>query len=1135
MNVGVYRLVLRGLARVCGVVTVRRGAPDERLCARRLTALALGMAGSLALCASVAQAEPPKLIFYGSFNSVTSNPIGIAVDQSSGDLYVAGFLNQSAAPIDKFDAAGKPISPPLPFGENFNVGLVINPTNGDLDALNAFGSINTYNPDSGAPEPGGSFPVTLPGEVFSFALQPPQIAADPAGDVYVPDPFKETSPGSGVYEPNDEIHEYSPSGVLLNTFTGEGTLKQPSAVALDSSGDLWVADSGKNRIEELSPADVPLREIRSDGVQNLALDGHGDVLAIVSNEEDFCGTIAPPCAHLVEYSSTGAKVADVGAGSFETGTDSLFRLLPVVAVDESSGRVYVTDGSHQVVWMYGAPAAPVVGKELTAEVTTSEAKLGALVNPGGIQTTYSFEYGTSTDYGNSTPVPAGSVGEGVSSQAVWAAASGLAPGTTYHYHVTATNELGTVVGPDQTFTTSTVEHAACSNEGVRSGFSARLPDCRAYELVTPPTKTSVESREGGLPAANGDAVAFLVNDPLPGAPAGSDYYLAGRGGGGWGSEVVVPLESYSEVTCENDQKGPLEYSTELSKAVIEHGQETRASSPEQLLETQSCNAEGLQVVPGEPVGYKNLLLRDNATGSYRLINATPAGVTPADAQFKWASADLSHVVFTEEAPLAAGARYGAENLYEWDEGVVRLLSVLPNGAPVVGSFPEVLSGANVISAEGSHILFTYGDGLYERIDGERTVQLDESQGLGASGGGSFGAASTDGQEVFFTDADRLTSDSTAEAGEPDLYECALPEGASKCELTDLTVARAGEHADVMRVSALGSGEGSYVYFTARGVLASNEREYTDAEGRTIVEEAESGQKNLYVWHEGVTTFIATLDLVDHGFGQVSPDGTWFAFESIKSLTGYDNATAVGLPLEEVFLYNAASNQLACASCNPSGEAPTHFSPDGGANMANIEADAAPRYLSDGGRLFFQTGEALVPSDTNGQLDVYEYEDGRVYLISSGTSSRESTFTGASEDGGDVFFRSSQALVPQDNQEGMDALYDARIEGGFPVVASPSPCATADACRTPVSPQPSIYGAPSSQTFSGAGNLVPSVPSAVKPKALTRTQKRVRALTACRKSYRHSKERRVACERKARGTYGPVKKTGKNAMFHKGGK
>ena len=91
---------------------------------------------------------------------------------------------------------------------------------------------------------------------------------------------------------------------------------------------------------------------------------------------------------------------------------------------------------------------------------------------------------------------------------------------------------------------------------------------------------------------------------------------------------------------------------------------------------------------------------------------------------------------------------------------------------------------SVVSSDGSHVLFTYGGALYDRIDGQRTVQVDEQQGgSGPSGGGSFKAATADGSKVFFLDESKLTADSTAEAGEPDLYECALPEGASKCELS----------------------------------------------------------------------------------------------------------------------------------------------------------------------------------------------------------------------------------------------------------------------------------------------------------------------------------------------------------------
>ncbi len=254
----------------------------------------------------------------------------------------------------------------------------------------------------------------------------------------------------------------------------------------------------------------------------------------------------------------------------------------------------------------------------------------------------------------------------------------------------------------------------------------------------------------------------------------------------------MPLESYDGVGC-TEYQFVYAYSEQVTKDVIQAGGGSRATSSNNYAEDpESCNPEGRQVVSGEPVGYENLLVRENATGTYQLVNVPPPGVTPADAHFQAASADLSHVIFTETSPLAAGARYGVENLYEWDEGALRLVSVLPDGTTVPGSFAakaDTREHENVVSGDGSHVLFTYGGALYDRIGGQRTVEIDEQQGgPGTSGGGSFKSATADGSKVFFLDESKLTAGSTAEAGEPDLYECALPEGASKCELTDLTVA-----------------------------------------------------------------------------------------------------------------------------------------------------------------------------------------------------------------------------------------------------------------------------------------------------------------------------------------------------------
>ena len=298
---------------------------------------------------------------------------------------------------------------------------------------------------------------------------------------------------------------------------------------------------------------------------------------------------------------------------------------------------------------------------------------------------------------------------------------------------------------------------------------------------------------------------------------------------------------------------------------------------------------------GEPVGYENLLVRDNATGAYQLVNAPPPGVTPADAHFEGASADLSHVVFSELAPLTPGAPCtGVENLYEWDEGALRLLTVLPDGTPAQGSLAEASNRQP-------------GD-LRRRVrtscsppvaactcvsTGRSTVQVDASQIGGAGGGGSFQAMSADGSTVLFTDENQLTPGSTAEAGKPDLYECVLPEGASRCELSDLTVAGGGRtRGRAERLAARQPGQLARLLRREgragkqHAGIHEQRRQHRSGKRGTG-----PGQPVRVGWRQDDVHRDAQQQGGDSGVGAVSPDGTWFAFDSIKSLTGYDNIAA----------------------------------------------------------------------------------------------------------------------------------------------------------------------------------------------------------------------------------------------------
>ncbi len=1068
----------------------------------------------LVLSAGVARAEAPKLVPNGNFPA--EGPLGVAVDNScslhvppltgsactafdpsAGDLFVTGFATYTAkgelelGRSEKFDASGKPLSSLPSFPAGLYYGAAVNPTNRDLYVASA-GSheIGTYDPNTG--ELLSSFPVPAfctECSLYGLFANTTQIATDSAGNVYVPN------------VPGNEVLEYSPSGAFVAALgkevdktkvelrekeeashepvtvtkeqedvctgtsgdtcgpgspgAGAGALSGPTGVAVDSSDDVWVADYRNNRVAEFSPSGAFLREFKSEGVRALALyehEGTVDVLAIVDNSADFCGSLGPPCAHLVEYSSGGAQLADVGAGDFGLVKHSN---LPfnMVAVDEASGRVYVTDGTRNLVWVFQPPVAPVLGQESAVEVGTSEAKLGALVNPGGAETTYRFEYDTREytesegPHGVSVPFPEGSVGEGFSLRAVWASAKGLAPGTTYHYRVIVTNGVDKpVVGPDQTFTTLTAAQVACPNEQTRGGFSATLPDCRAYELVTPPSKESAqpdtehtESGGGALPgggvarnyAANdGNRFSYVSAEVMPGSQSGGLEFIATRGADGWSTEDLIPLQSYTGDRCPwHDQSNVKRYSADLSKAVLfVDGNGGFNGAPE------PCRGELAEVVPGEPQGVENLLLRDNETGAYQLINLTPPDVIPTDASLVAASANLNLVIFTERAKLTPEARNNTVNTYEWSSGVVHLLKfALPSGAPVSGSLVS-------ISSDGKDLFFTAEGKLYVRVNGERTIQLDEARGgPGPGGSGSFRALTADGSQVFFTaDASAgLTSDTEPGSGS-NLYSFDI----DTSQLSDLTPVAHAE-AGLAGISE----DGSYVYFTANAVMSGSQP-------NQFGETAASGQSNLYLLHDGTITFVK------HGGGiDLSANGAFFAFNSDS----------------EIYLYSAAANRFACASCNPSGETPTAEGVSIGAHV--------PHSVSDNGQVFFQTAEALLPGDTNGVTDVYEYDFyGGLHLISSGTSLSPSTLLDSSASGNDVFFLGTQALVPQDSGQEALKIYDARVDGGFPETTVPV-CMTAEACRAAPESQPSIFGEPSSQTFSGAGNLTP--PSPALPKKITK--------------------------------------------------
>jgi hypothetical protein len=757
--------------------------------------------------------------------------------------------------------------------------------------------------------------------------------------------------------------------------------------------------------------------------------------------------------------------------------------------------------------------------------------------------------------------------------------------------------LETFAGPDQTFTT---QPAGPRGSGLLDGRSWEIvsPANKHGARILPIGESGLSQSSAGGDAMT--YLTASPTEPEPQGYAEQVQVLSVRGADGWiARDITPPHESPTGVSVGQGTEYRF-FSEDLSLAVLQpFGGFVPASSPLALAPGEASEQTPFlhsDYLNGDVASLcVTSCYRPLVTGAEGHANVPP-GTKFAPAcergvfcgpEFLGSSPDGSHVILGSAVPLTPGAN--GEALYEWSNGRLALVSVLPESEepaskPQLGFENKV--ARNAVSDDGSRVVWStnvYAGHLYLRdMRASQTLQLDAVQG--GSGNGSVGpvfqAASADGSRVFFTDSQQLTPESSGFGR--DVYECEVVEAEGKlaCRLSDLTVTGTSEGADVQGGVLGVSDDGSWAYFIANGVLAPGS---VPGKCSGSVSRADA-TCNLYAWHEGSLRLVAVLsgrDWADWGSGKsvgnvgddlagltgrVSPNGRWLAFMSQRSLTGYDTRDAVsGQPDEEVYLYSAdaegGSGRVLCASCDPTGARPAgvEYASVSGALVggdrvwsgdqwlaANIPgwtpytSGAAlhqSRYLSDSGRLFFNSSDALVPQDVNGEQDVYEFEPpgvgactsasvgysersgGCVGLVSSGGAPGESAFLDASGTGGDAFFLTSGKLVGQDYDTALD-VYDAHeCTSASPCFASPPvaspPCVTGDSCKPAPTPQPAIFGSPASATFSGQGNVT-AKPPGVTQRRLSRAQKLRRALRACHRVKR--RRPRLACERTARRRY-----------------
>jgi hypothetical protein len=532
-----------------------------------------------------------------------------------------------------------------------------------------------------------------------------------------------------------------------------------------------------------------------------------------------------------------------------------------------------------------------------------------------------------------------------------------------------------------------------------------------------------------------------------------------------------------------------------------------------------------------------------APGKFENVISNPQGIAVDGTHIYWANAgesnptraigqagiggdpesvdrDFIELVFGGEIPqgvaLDAGHVYWTVNE---DNGFIDS-AALGGGEEKSIFLGEGGSKVQGIAVDAGHV---YWAARGEGAIGRANLELKEVQHKFIEVEGKLTGAAVDGSHLYWS----VNGDTVPNPGN-DLYRFNAKAPAGE-RLTDLTPDP--DPADLNGAEVQGvlgaSDDGSYVYFAANGDLDGEEGPATagDCRGRLG---STSGSCNLYLWHEGDgSSFIARLDgggssleagaanwaatptgvyktLAFQKTARVSPDGRTLLFSSERQLGGYDNEGKA-----ELYRYHIGDPGPTCVSCNPTGAPPV-----GAARLGTIiptvispqpPAAVLPRNLAAGGdRVFFETSDALLAGDTNGEAgcppvgsesqsfaacqDVYEWEamgsgtcqsasenGGCLYLLSTGKSPEPSFFADASLSAKDAFLFTREGLVGQDKDELID-VYDARVRGGIPSQSKPPSaiCEGIEACR-PHPSAPPASESPSSAGFSGPPNPRPTRP------------------------------------------------------------
>ena len=985
-------------------------------------------------------------------------PQYVAVDLSNGDLYVS----ESDHSIAKFDQSGHLITSFGTAGRVHNstgeeeyefgpTGLAVDSTTDDLFAANAgTGSLEEYESD------GKHLARYAPNQLSG----PKSIVVDAAGDVYVDEEY-DSAVGEGAVTELSPSDEYTKAQPLDS--------RSPLSVGIDNStGDVYVGvngptgyyiqqyDSLGDRVTQFGQGDVTesygiavnasthavyVSDIPSRAVAIFEPAGPNVVTSPPENIQSTSFTLSgqiepteggPVTECYFEYGTDdtyGHKLKCDPEPDFNAPTSvsaELTGLIPGKAYHYrlvGSNSKGTSDGEDQKLL---TPQPPQISSLYSSGLTETTAVLHAEINPNGFDTTYHFDFGPTATYGSQAPVASVDIGSGEGPQSVTIELTGLVPHTVYHFRATAENQWGTTVTEDQTFN---YFPPTCPNETVRQqSDSSFLPDCRAYELVSPAEMGNVKlDPYNGPPAPYADnrfafyGQAGAIEGTDPTNALYGDTYVATRTNDGWITKYtgIHGNEALFESTAVTDKSLSTLLDFVIETGAFRFGPEQPPNNIPYIWDSQG-NSLGRWPADASAIPDAN-----EVSGSFQ--------PSPTFSHLAFSS---TNVVF---APGGLTGEPGSAYDYDVAENSTMVISKAPDGSNLSGgpgpiSFPAEHSGdpaqsAPGISEDGNRILMSVAGDLYMRVGDAITYAVSNERPV------TYVGMTDNASEVYFTSAEQLTSEDHDTSVDLYMWDentdqlTLVSKGADGTGETDGCSAAWIEKCNIEMVR----GEDS----TDNAVASESGDVYFYSPEQLDSGEGIQNGRNLYVYRNGQVQLVSTLEPA-HALTriQVSPTDAHAAFVTASPITSYNNAG-----FREMYAFTPATGALRCASCVPNGEPP----------KANVKPSLNGIFMSNDGRTFFSTTESLVPQDTNETVDVYEYVEGRPQLITRGIDPvskalvNKTGLVGVSADGENVYFDTASTLVGQDKNGNFLKFYDARTDGGFSFAAPPAPCVSGDEC------------------------------------------------------------------------------------------